>query len=175
MDWSDKILICPSSVVVNRRNPVHIGLIVYSQTGHTLSVAETLRDQLAASGHGATLEQIEVEGEVAPGRPVQFKTTPDPTPYDALVLAAPTQAFSLVEAMKGYLAQVDSLQGKPVACLTTQHFPYAWMGGNRAIRQMKGLVTQKGGSVLGSGIVNWSRKSRERQIQEVTDSLCGLF
>jgi hypothetical protein len=49
------------------------------------------------------------------------------------------------------------------------------MGGNRAIRQMEGLVTEKGGSVLGSGIVNWPRKSRERQIQEVTDNLCGLF
>ena len=64
---------------------------------------------------------------------------------------------------------------KPVACLTTQAFPYAWMGGNRAIRQMKALVEANGATVRGSGIVNWSRKTRAQQIQEVTDSLCGLF
>ena len=66
-------------------------------------------------------------------------------------------------------------EGKSVACLTTQHFPYAWMGGNRAIRQMKGLVTAAGATVRGSGMINWSRKTRDEQIQEVTDGLCGLF
>lgn len=154
---------------------MNIGLIVYSQTGNTLSVIETLRSKLAAAGHSATVERIEIEGKYAPGQPVQLKTTPDPTPYDALVLAAPVQAFSLVGVIKPYLGKVGSIAGKPVACLTTQAFPYAWMGGNRAIRQMKALVEANGATVRGSGIVNWSRKTREQQIQEVTDSLCGLF
>lgn len=154
---------------------MNIGMIVYSQTGHTLSVAETLRDKLIASGHGITLEQIEVEGDVAPGQEVHFKTLPDPAPYDTLILAAPTQAFSLVEVMKQYLAQVDSLSGKSIACLTTEFFPFPWMGGNRAIRQMTDLATAKGAAVRGGGVINWSRMGRERQIVEVTDSLCGLF
>jgi hypothetical protein len=150
-------------------------MIVYSQTGNTLSVAETLREKLVASGHGVTLEQIEVVGEVSPGQPVHFKTVPDPTPYDTLVLAAPTQAFSLVEVMKQYLAQVDSLEGKAAACLTTEFFPYPWMGGSRAIRQMTDLAQAKGATVRGGGVVNWSKRRRERQIVEVTDHLCGLF
>jgi len=154
---------------------VNIGLIVYSQTGNTLSVIETLRDKLAAAGHGATVERIEIESEYAPGQPVQLKTVPDPTPYDALVLAAPVQAFSLVGVIKPYLEQASSISGKPVACLTTQAFPFPWMGGNRAIRQMTALVEANGATVRGSRIVNWSRKTRDQQIQEVTDSLCGLF
>jgi hypothetical protein len=154
---------------------MNIGLIVYSQTGNTLSVVETLREKLAASGHSATVERIEIEGEYQPGQPVQLATIPDPAPYDTLVLAAPTQAFSLVGVMKQYLAQVDSLQGKSVACLTTEFFPFPWMGGNRSIRQMKALAVDRGATVLGSGIVNWSRKTRTRQIEEVTDSLVGLF
>ena len=94
---------------------MNIGMIVYSQTGNTLSVANTLQDKLVAAGHEVTLEQIEVIGQVAPGQAVTFQTVPDPTPYEALVLAAPVQAFSLVEVMKRYLPQSASLQDKPVA------------------------------------------------------------
>jgi hypothetical protein len=150
-------------------------MIVYSQTGNTLSVANTLQDKLVAAGHEVTLEQIEVIGAVAPGQPVTFQTMPDPTPYEALILAAPVQAFSLVEVMKRYLPQSASLQDKPVALLVTEFFPYPWMGGNRAIRQMTQLAEAKGAEVRGSGVVNWSKKRRAAQIVEVTDRLSALF
>lgn len=154
---------------------MNIGIILYSQTGNTLSVAQKLQEKLSAAGHSATLDRIEVVGQVAPGQAVQFKTVPDAAPYDALVLGGPVQAFSLVQVMKAYLGQCASLEGKPVACLVTQAFPYPWMGGNRAIRQMCKLVEAKGGTVRGTGIVNWMKKSRAEQIVEVTDKLSGLF
>ena len=154
---------------------MNIGIILYSQTGNTLSVAQKLQEKLTAAGHSATIEQIEVAGEIAPGQAVQFKTTPDPTPYEALVLGGPVQAFSLNQATKEYLKQCAPLEGKSVACLVTQAFPYAWMGGNRAARQMRALVEGKGGTTIGNGIVNWMRKTREQQIQEVTDKLSQLF
>ena len=49
------------------------------------------------------------------------------------------------------------------------------MGGYRAIRQMTALAQAKGANVRGGGVVNRSRKTREQQSKEVTDSLCGLF
>jgi hypothetical protein len=158
-----------------RRKKMNIGMIVYSQTGNTHSVALKLQEKLAAAGHAVTMERIEVIGEVAPGRPVQFKALPDPELYDALVFGAPVQAFSLCQPMLGYLKQVASLQGKKVACLVTQAFPYPWLGGNRAIRQMKGLCESKGATVCGSGIVNWMKRSREQQIGEVVDRLSRAF
>lgn len=154
---------------------MNIGIIVYSQTGNTYSVALRLREKLVAAGHAVALERIEVMGEAAPGKPVQFKTLPEVGPYDALVFGAPVHAFSLCLPMLGYLKQVTSLQGKKVACLVTQGFPWAWMGGNRAIRQMEGLCQAKGAMVCGAGVVNWMNKNRERQIGEVVDRLSGLF
>ena len=149
---------------------MNIGIIVYSQTGNTLSVAQRLQEKLTAAGHSATIEQIEVVGEIAPGQAVQFKTTPDPTPYDALVIGGPVQAFSLNQATKEYLKQCESLEGKPMACLVTQAFPFAWMGGNRALRQMAAEGGGNGGSLVGNGyVVNWMRKQREAQIEEPTD------
>lgn len=112
-----------------------------------------------------TLERIEVIGEVQPGQPIQFKAVPDVAKYEALVFGSPVQAFSLCQAMADYLKQVAPLQGKQVA----------WLGGNRAIRQMKRLCAGKGTTVCGSGIVNWMRKSRGQQIVEVVDKLSCLF
>ncbi len=154
---------------------MNIGIIVYSQTGNTLSVATRLREKLAAAGHAVTLERIEVIGDVAPGRPVQFKTLPNPEPYDALVFGAPVQAFSLCQPMLGYLKQIPSLQGKKVVCLMTQGFPYPWLGGNRAVRQMTRICESRGATVCGAGIVNWMNKRREQQIVQVVDELGRLF
>jgi flavodoxin len=152
-----------------------IGLIVYSQTGNTYSVATKLQEKLSAAGHSATLERIEVVGEVLPGQAVQFKTLPDASKYDALVFGSPVQAFSLCQAMVDYLKQVPSLRDKKVACLVTQAFPYPWLGGNRAVSQMKRACESKGATVYGSGIVNWMKKRREQQIVEVVDELSSLF
>ena len=154
---------------------MNIGLIVYSQTGNTLSVAQKLEQALTKKGHSATLERIEVEGDVTPGQPVQFKTLPSTEQYDALVFGSPVQAFSLCQAMVEYLKQVAPLEGKRVAGLITQAFPYPWLGGNRAVRQMKRLCQAKDAVVCGSGIVNWMKKRREQQIVAVVDQLSGLF
>ena len=152
-----------------------IGMIVYSQTGNTHSVATKLQEKLSAAGHSVTLERIEVIGDVSPGQAVQFKTLPDAGKYDALVFGSPVQAFSLCQAMVDYLKQVTSLQDKKVACLVTQAFPFPWLGGNRAVGQMKKACESKGATVCGSGIVNWMKKSREQQIVQVVDQLSGLF
>jgi flavodoxin len=154
---------------------MNIGMIVYSQTGNTHSVALKLQEKLSAAGHTVTLERIAVTGEVQPGKPVQFATLPDAAKYEALVFGSPVQAFSLCQAMVDYLKQVAPLQGKQVALLVTEAFPYPWLGGNRAIRQMKRACESKGATVCGSGIVNWMKKRREQQIVEVVDRLSSLF
>ena len=153
-----------------------IGIIVYSHTGNTHSVALKLQEALAAAGHEVALERLETLGEFNPARPsAELGELPDITPYEALVLGSPVQAFSLAEASKRYLGQLGSLEGVPVALLVTEQFPYKWMGGNRAVRQMTRACQARGAQVLGSGIVNWSRKDREQRITDVVDGLSKLF
>jgi flavodoxin len=151
---------------------MNIGLIIHSQTGHTLSVAEKLQKKLAAAGHTVTLERLETEGEVRPGvKDVRFKSLPSVGNYDAVVFGSPVHGFALSLAMQAYLRQVPSLAGKRVACFVTQSLPFAWMGGNRALRQLKAACQAKGATVCGVGGVNWSRRSREGQIAEVVNRL----
>jgi flavodoxin len=153
-----------------------IGLIIYSQTGNTLSVARKIEEKLIAANQTATLEKIKIEGDAKPGdKNIKFESIPDTTQYDAIIFGSPVQAFSLSAPMSAYLSQLKSLQGKKIALLVTQHFPFPWMGGNRAVRQMKKLCESKGAEISGSGIVNWHKASRQQLIDEVVDRLYRLF
>ncbi|MBC7220624.1 flavodoxin family protein [Candidatus Bipolaricaulota bacterium] len=149
-----------------------IGIVVHSQTGHTHSVAEKLREKLATAGHTVTLERLEAEGEVRPGvKDVRLKSVPNVEAYDAIVFGSPVHGFALALAMQAYLRQVPSLAGKRAACFVTQSFPFAWMGGDRALRQMTRACQAKGATICGVGVVNWSRRSREQQIAAMVDRL----
>ncbi len=155
---------------------MNIGIIVFSGTGNTLSVAQKLKEKLSSIGHTAVLEQIKVSG-YNPRKigNFQFTDVPDAGRYDAIVFTAPVQAFSLSPVMKKYFERSGSLKGKKAACLVTQYFPFSWMGGRQAIGWMKNFCVSKGIEVLGTGIVNWSKKDRDHQIVEVVDRLSGLF
>ena len=153
-----------------------IGIILYSQTGNTYSVSLKLKDKLITAGHSVDIKRLKVIGEVRPGtKDVKFEMLPDTEPYDVLVFGSPVQAFSLSSVMASYLTQIVSLQGKKVALLVTQLFPFPWMGGNRTAGQMKKICESKGAAICGAEIVNWSNPSREKRITEVVEKLSKLF
>lgn len=154
---------------------MNVGLIVYSQTGNTLSVAKKLEQTLQAAGHTVMLEQVEaVDRPPNSSAPIQLKSAPDLSSYDVVIFASPVHAFSLAPAMKLYLSQISSLAGKKVSCFVTQQLKKAWMGGNRAIRQISTACQAKGAGIIASGIVNWSCSTRDEQIEELISRLSAF-
>ena len=153
-----------------------IGIIVYSQTGNTNSVAEKLKEKLQAMGHTVNVERLTTVGGVQKdAKNIRIEKLPDLGAYDALVFGAPVQAFSLAPAMAVYMTQLPSLGGKKIACFVTKGLPFSWTGGNRALKQMKKRCEAMGGKVSGTGIVYWSSKERENHIGEVVNKLSGFF
>lgn len=140
-----------------------VGIILYSKSGNTLTVAQRLQSLLLEQGHIAEIARIETEEPEA--TPPVIKVSPDPKGYDALIFAAPVHAFSLSLVMKNYLASMPIVQGKKVNCFVTQHFPKAWMGGNRAVGQLKRSLTQKGALVIHCAVINWSSSKKAEQIE----------
>lgn len=155
---------------------MNIGIIVYSQTGNTYSVAQRLQERLLKNGHSVNLERVETvdEKQTDPSK-IRLKNLPEVGGHDALVFAGPVWAFSLSAVMSIYLRQLSTLGGKKIACFVTMAFPYAWLGGNRAIAKMKKICESKGGKVSGTGIINWMNKRREEQIAGLVENLSGLF
>jgi flavodoxin len=153
-----------------------VGIIVHSNTGNTLSVAKKLKEKLLAKGHWANIEQVTAVNEKpSPNEKIQLKTIPDTSNYDALIFGAPVQALSLSPVMNMYLSQLPPLNNKKVICFMTQQFPYRWMGGTRAINQIKKICQAKTGSIEEAGVINWSHKERERKIDNVIENTLKLL
>ena len=150
---------------------MNIGIVVYSLSSHTLSVAMNLQQKLAAAGHSVTLERLETVGPAkVSAEHNEIKARPTIDPYDALVFASPVRGGAPPPPMASYLKQIPSLHNKKVACLVTHFFPSAW-GANQTIAWMKGVCESKGATVCGAGHVRWFSLGRQRQIAQVVDSL----
>jgi flavorubredoxin len=153
-----------------------IGLVIFSHTGNTQAVAERLKKKLEKDGHKVTLERLTVKGGYRTNmQTVEFEKLPDVKKYEGLVLGAPVMAFSLCPPMRQYLGQMGRLDGKKIACLTTEFFPFKWMGGNRALRRMRKDCLAAGGTVLAAGVVNWARRDREDRINDIVEKVSACF
>lgn len=150
-----------------------VGIIVYSQTGNTFAVAEKLKEKLAAAGHAASIERLTtVGGETDPGR-AKIEKLPDLSGYDALVFAAPVQAFSVSRVMANYMKQLPKLDNRKVAVFVTKGLPFNFTGGSKAIAQMTGEAGAHGGRVVASGIIHWGK--REKEVPELIAKLSSAF
>ena len=145
------------------------GIIVFSQTGNTLAVAQRIRETIAAPDNEVSILKVaalnEQEADISK---IQISENPETSGFDVLIFGSPVHGFSLAPVMMAYLNQNSALSGKKVACYVTQGLPKAWMGCKRALRQMVDICGKKGASIYSTGIVNWPKPLvREELIQKL--------
>jgi len=153
---------------------MNIGIIYYSNTGNTLSVSETLKKALEASGNQVSIERIEVSPDNPQAESVRLVKAPAITGYDLLVFASPVHGFQPSKAMAAFLSQLTDLSGRKVICFVTHFFPFAWMGGKPSVNNMKSVCERKGAEVLLTGIIDWKSRKRNLEIKKLTDAVLGL-
>jgi len=155
---------------------MNIGIVVYSRTGNTYSVALRLRDKLLELGHCANIERIApVDEKQADIKKIRFDALPALDAYEALVFCSPVQGFSLSAVMSAYLTQITSVGYKKTVCFVTKGLRSAWTGGNRSIASMKRALASSGAIVCATGIVSWSSKRRDDDITEMVERLSAAF
>lgn len=137
-------------------------VVIYSKTGNTKSVAKRLA--------GPTCPLFEVKPLIDDPniQNPELKEIPDITAYDQIVLGSPVHGFMLSKVMNAYILQTD-FSGKKVDLFVTHFFPFAWMGGNQTLKQMKKLVEQKGGEVGLTTSINWKNKKRKTDIDSLVE------
>jgi flavodoxin len=149
-----------------------IGILVFSKTNNTYSVAEKLKKKLQDQGQDVVVQRIvPVNDDPGVKSPIAFSDAPDVTPYDMVVLGSPVWGFSLSLIMKEYLEQISSLKGKKVYCFVTKQLASKFTGGNKAIRQMSDSVIAKNGNCEGTFIISWKSKKREEEISRLIDEI----
>jgi flavodoxin len=151
---------------------MNIGIVVYSQTGNTHSVATRLYNQLIKKGYKVTLDKIEAKRDMKKSPNIfEISKRPNIEKYNVIIFASYVEAFSLCPVMKKYLEDIKSLNDKKIAYFVTELFPYAWMGGNHAINKMKYICEAKGATSLSNSIVNWKNKHREELIKKAIHNI----
>jgi flavodoxin len=155
---------------------MNICIPVHSRTGNTRSVAERLKQTLEGSGHSVRIIDVRSPGGSgqAPGE-MSFDGVTTLGGFDGIIFGSPVHAFSLAPDMEAFMGLLPSLEGKTIACFVTQAFPFPWMGGFRAIRQMTRLCRARGTNVSGTDVVNWGRKCRERLVTRTVERIASLF
>jgi len=152
-----------------------IGIIVYSHTGNTDSIVQTLQNALMTDKKSVVIERIEVTPDEPGAEKVTLFQSPDLKPYDTLIFASPVHGFQVSKAMATYLNSQTTLAGKRVILLVTHFFPFAWMGGKSSIAQMRKICEAKGANVLTTAIIDWKNRKREQEIKAMTDSIVRIL
>ena len=144
-------------------------VIIYSKTGNTRAVAL----KLAHSMYAEVLEVKAVSDDPNILIP-ELVVKPSVEPYEHLVFASPVHGFSLSKIMEVYLKGLPDLTGKSVDLFVTHYFPFAWMGGNRALKQMKLIVESKNGVVGEATSINWSNRKRDSDVISMIEKYTKL-
>jgi menaquinone-dependent protoporphyrinogen IX oxidase len=136
-------------------------VVYYSKTGNTEMVAKRFI--------GFDMLKIMAESDNPNISDPKLIYAPELDAYDYIVFASPVHGFQLSRVMVAYLNQVQNLEGKLIDIYITHFFPFAWMGGNQTLRQMKKMIKSRGGEVRYKTSINWSRGNKEQVIKEMID------
>ena len=150
---------------------MRIGIIVYSYTGNTLSVANRLSEALKLN-HEVEIKRITAENEQEGlAKDIILKEKFAVDQYDVVVFASPVHAFHLCAVMTAYLMQLNSLKEKSVFCFVTGSLSKGWMGSNRSNKKMVKLSKAKLGHVVSTGFVHWNKDEsiREQNIIQLVE------
>ena len=148
-----------------------VGLIVYSETGHTLSVANELKAALVQKRHDVVLDMITVKNVKTDKSLVNLPLLEG---YDVIIFATPVQGFSLPLPVLEYLKRSKLPKKQRIGVLMTQYFKFAWLGGNHTMKQLLGAVAYANPDLYGYGDVHWSCKRRSEQIVAVVRKLSDI-
>ncbi len=151
-----------------------IGLIIHSQTGHTLEVAEKLVVMLQNKGHQVELVHIKSEKPAAEKAPLPLQL-PNIDAYEGIVFGSHVEAFQLAAPMKLALDKLTTLKGKTIGCLVTQQLKKPWLGGSWASMKMSKICESKEGLVKAVTSIQWSAHDRDELINHALQTLTKAF
>jgi flavodoxin len=138
-------------------------IVYYSKTGNTKMIANRFED--------FDLLEVKAISDDPNQKNLTLVNPPKIDTYDYVIFASPVHGFQLSKIMAAYLNQLEHLDSKLIDLYITHFFPFAWMGGNQTLKQMKKIIKSKGGEVRYKFSINWSRKNKDLMIKEMID-LC---
>ena len=132
-----------------------IGIVIHSQSGATANVAKKLDAALTARGHDVDTTLLRTAGRVKPrNTSFEIRNAPPAEPFDAIVVGGPVWAFTISPVILKYAKGLGKLTGKKALCFVTKGLPFAWTGGNNALRVLENGVSISNATICPGAIIN---------------------
>ncbi len=148
---------------------VKVGIIISSKTGNTKLVADKLKKKLDDKGYDVSIDMVEPVSWDS--ETIMFENFPILNSYNIVIFGGPVHAFGLNRPMKKYLKEIPIHSELKAYCFLTQFFPFNFLGGNRAMRQLCRMLKNKKIESNKLGIIHWSSKRHNLEIDELIDDL----
>lgn len=144
-----------------------IGIIVYSYTNNTLTIAQQLKEALTNKGYQADIESIKAFNEDPNNTNIVLSNIPRLKQYKKLIFATCVRGFDCAPIFKAYMNTIDSLKDQKCAGFVSQYFPWDALGGTQSLKRMKELVENKNGIFMPLRSIHVKSKQKETQINEL--------
>ena len=160
---------------------MNLAIVIWSETGKTLLLAETVRDKLAAAGHQVSFTRLQTTASFdskhgLPAKDIMFANLPDVSAADRIVIGGPVWAFRLCVAVTKAIKDLGTgLKGKTVLCFVTHAFPWAWLTGTSSVNTLRRLVADQGGTPLTGVVLSGSRKKDQSQYPFAAEKIFSLL
>jgi flavodoxin len=154
---------------------MHIGIIVFSQSGHTAAAAKAIAEKFRANGHEVDIKLLLTTGMTRPGsNHFTICNSPeqeDIDSYEALIIGTPVWAFKESNVIREFLTWLNKLNGKKALGFCTMVFPWKSLGGNQAILHMSEDLRASGATVLPGEILPYFFGFNKQQLNDSIDRI----
>ncbi len=155
---------------------MNIGIIIHTQTGHTLHFAKAIQNKLIEQGHTAEVKGLRTKGAVKPrSSKFELRRIPKTDEYEAILFGGPVWAFTASPVIIKFLKTIGTLKGKKALCFVTMGLPLPFLGGKQAVKAMESELDLSGGDILPGVILPYffkgNRGKMNAAVQRVSDSL----
>lgn len=140
-----------------------LGIIVYSESGHTLSVVNKIEESLIQNH--VEVKKMILNFTVEKGTRMLVQP-PKLESCEAYIIASPIQGFQLAKPMSDYLVQNPLPKDAKIGILLTEYFKVMFLGGNYSLKQAKATIDVSSHKLVVEKVIHWSSKKREEQIKE---------
>lgn len=147
-----------------------IGIIVYSYTNNTLTIANQLKEALVNKGYLVEIESIKAYNEDPNNTQIILSNIPNHKKYDKLIFATCVRGFDCAPVFKAYMNTIDTLDNKRCAGFVSQYFPWDGLGGTQSLKRMRDLVEMKKGVFVPLRSIHVKSKQKDKQIAELISS-----
>lgn len=154
---------------------MHIGIILYSMSGHTASIAKAIAERFRKENHDVDIKLLMVTGMTHPGSKrfsiCNLPESEDIDGYEAIIFGGPVWLFKASPVILKFLGWLEKLHGKRVTCFVTQLAPWPSFGGYQALKAMSDQLKESGASVLPGESIQYFFGSNKQKLNEAMDRI----